>query len=74
VNLVIGSMTNEGQVDICNLTMAIQNISSALSVDPSWLPTYPPNTSFKAGSYFPFTIVIPQTNASSTYPQVQTGT
>jgi hypothetical protein len=47
------------QVDICNMTLAIEGLAKAMYRAPSWLPKYPAKQSFKAGTYFPFTVILP---------------
>lgn len=74
---VVGSMTNEGQVDICNLTISIAGLDTATYKTPAWLPTYPKTQSFKAGTYFPFTAILPinaDSLASYRYPTVDVRT
>lgn len=74
---VVGSMTNEGQVDICNLTISISSLETATYKNPAWLPTYPKTQSFKAGTYFPFTAILPMNAgslASYRYPTVDVKT
>ncbi len=66
-------MTNEGQVDICNLTLSISHLETATYKNPAWLPAYPKTQSFKSGTYFPFTAILPMntgTLASYRYPTV----
>lgn len=70
---VIGSMTNEGIVDLCNLTLSIEHLDTAVYASPDWLPSYPRTSSFKAGTYFAFSAIIPvSANGSdaSRYPNV----
>ena len=70
---VVGSMTNEGQVDICNLTISISSLETATYKNPAWLPNYPKTQSFKSGTYFPFTAILPMnagSSASYRYPTV----
>lgn len=47
------------QVDICNMTLAIEGLERASYKSPAWLPKYPAKQSFKAGTYFPFTVILP---------------
>jgi|EP00624_Nannochloropsis_granulata_P000667 hypothetical protein len=66
-------MTNEGQVDICNLTISISSLETATYKNPAWLPNYPKTQSFKSGTYFPFTAILPMSAGSSAsyrYPTV----
>lgn len=56
---VMGSLTNEGSVDICNLTVSVERLSEAVSVSPAWFPHYPRAESFKAGTYLSFSVVLP---------------
>ncbi|GAB5029719.1 Hypothetical protein NocV09_00103330 [Nannochloropsis oceanica] len=70
---VVGSMTNVGQVDICNLTISISSLETATYKNPAWLPNYPKTQSFKSGTYFPFTAILPMnagSSASYRYPTV----
>lgn len=58
------------QVDICNMTLAIEGLANATHRSPTWLPTYPAKQSFKAGTYVPFTVILPLDMHSVSYPSV----
>lgn len=58
------------QVDICNLTLAVEGLANATYRSPTWLPKYPATQSFKAGTYVPFTVILPLDLHSSSYPSV----
>lgn len=60
-------------MDICNLTLSVGGLATASYKNPTWLPTYPKDKSFKLGTYFPFSIVIPVKAGSASsynYPPV----
>lgn len=64
-------MTNEGQVNLCNITLSIENLGLATVKTPSWLPHYPSSQFFAAGTYFPFSAIMPVTKSTTyTYPTV----
>lgn len=58
------------QMDICNLTLAVEGLANATYRSPTWLPKYPSTQSFKAGTYVPFTVILPLDLHSSSYPSV----
>lgn len=41
------------------MTLAIEGLEKASYRSPTWLPKYPAKQSFKAGTYFPFTVILP---------------
>lgn len=55
---IIGSFTNEGVVDLCNMSLSVQNLGTAYYKSPDWMPRYPQTSSIKARSYFPFTVIM----------------
>lgn len=66
---IIGSFTNEGIVDMCNMSLSVQSLDKAYYRSPNWLPRYPINSSIAARSYFPFTIIMVRP-AGGAYPLV----
>ena len=67
---VVGALTNEGSVHLCNLHFDIEDIKYSTTKNPSWLPNYPEESVFKAGSYFPFFLIIPWEGENPAYPTV----
>lgn len=55
------------------MTLSIAGLPTATYKNPNWLPAYPKTQSFKAGTYFPFTAIIPMDSSSAAsynYPTV----